>query len=472
VANDATRSAALMRVVSSLMEAGPLPPPVRRALSSSILGDDVYFWGKDAVQAPLVEVILALMSGIDDDTILFLQKVVVHPNIEIRKSVLRTLPLDENDHIRNMLVSHLQDAEHSVRIEVLERIGSSMDLRLASYLLNHYRQDAAKTEQEKRAVALNLARIDIDRHMPIFNAMLGRCAIREDRYIKRAKPRKDDLDYQRAGLEVLYHLNSREARRLLYNAAEKGAGPGKLYAERVWRLIKSKAYGEPTLPRSTHDPEYDAETAFNLDEALHAFEKDRIETAPPKAAEPAGLFGKIKTRIFSRSKKPEAMQPARTEQKSVSAPEVDVAEPAAPVVIEAESAAPVVDAPELPPSGQDIASSRTEGESPLSKPADAPIGPVRAGLKLEASVSADRRKWSGTLPMTFAIYDAATGGKALWSERKKAVTITAGRFEVLLGTDMARLPGLPEKIWLSIDIDGEILEPRAEVSRYRSIVQG
>ena len=162
------------------------------------------------------------MSGIDDDTILFLQKVVVHPNIEIRKSVLRTLPLDENDHIRNMLVSHLQDPDASVRIEVLERIGSSMDLKLASYILNHYRQDAAKTEQEKRAVALKLARIDIDRHMPIFNAILGRIATKEDRYIKRMKPRKDDIDYQRAGLEVLYHLNSREARRLLLTQLRKG----------------------------------------------------------------------------------------------------------------------------------------------------------------------------------------------------------------------------------------------------------
>ena len=107
------------------MEAGSLPPIVRRSLSRSILGSDVYFWGKGAIKPQLIEVILSLLSGIDDDTIIFLQKVVVHPDVNIRRSVLRTLPLDENEHIRNMLVSHLQDADANVRGEVIEQIGAS-----------------------------------------------------------------------------------------------------------------------------------------------------------------------------------------------------------------------------------------------------------------------------------------------------------------------------------------------------------
>ena len=111
-----------MRLCSTLMEAGALPPAVKRSLSRSIIGNDINFWGKPVVKSALVEVILALLSGVDDDTLIFLQKVVVHPDDSIRRSVLRTLPLGENEHIRNMLVSHLKDDTPEVRIEVLDRI--------------------------------------------------------------------------------------------------------------------------------------------------------------------------------------------------------------------------------------------------------------------------------------------------------------------------------------------------------------
>ena len=74
--------------------------------------------------------------------------------------------------------------------------------------------------------------------------------------------------------------------------------------------------------------------------------------------------------------------------------------------------------------------------------------------------------------MRFAIYDDPNGGTEIWSEKKDDVMVTAGRFEVLLGMDGMRLPGLPSKVWLAINIDGEDLEPRAEVSRYRSVIQG
>ena len=95
------RAAALMRMTSTLMEAGVLPPAVKRSLSRSILGHDIHFWGKGVVKSPLIEVILSLLSDVDDDTLIFLQKVVVHPDVEIRCSVLRTLPLGENEHIRS-----------------------------------------------------------------------------------------------------------------------------------------------------------------------------------------------------------------------------------------------------------------------------------------------------------------------------------------------------------------------------------
>jgi hypothetical protein len=202
-------------------------------------------------------VILALLSGVDDDTLIFLQKVVVHSDDMIRKSVLRTLPLGENDHIRNMLVSHLKDDVPGVRVEVIERIGASGDPSLALYLVNQFRQNEARTDPEKRALALNLARLDHKKYLPIFNAMLGKLATKDARFVQRYKPIADDTGYQAAGLEVLYHLKNRDARRLVYNAATKGRGKMKATAARAWNALKNQPYGIPTLPCSSHDVEYD-----------------------------------------------------------------------------------------------------------------------------------------------------------------------------------------------------------------------
>jgi len=35
-----------------------------------------------------------------------------------------------------------------------------------------------------------------------------------------------------------------------------------------------------------------------------------------------------------------------------------------------------------------------------------------------------------------------------------------------------RLPGLPNKAWLGVEIQGEALEPRTELSKYQSVIQG
>ncbi|MCA9541159.1 MAG: HEAT repeat domain-containing protein, partial [Myxococcales bacterium] len=266
------RAAALMRVISTLMEAGPLPPTVRSSLSRAILGEEVHFWDKKEVTPPLVEAILALLSGVDDDSLIFLRKVVVHPSVEVRCSVLRTLPFAQSDVLRNMLVSHLKDPDPEVRIEVIERIGTSGDRRLAVYLINHFRHEAATTPEEKRALALNLARMDSERYVALFNAMLGGLATRDDRLFEQQKPLKEDSAWQLAGLEVLSHLNSREAKRLLHNAATRGKGKSKPIAERLWPMIKSRPYGDPTLPRSPHDPQWTEADNFNLLDAIDAWE--------------------------------------------------------------------------------------------------------------------------------------------------------------------------------------------------------
>ena len=291
------RSSALMRLCSTLMEAGALPPAVKRSLSRSIIGNDINFWGKPVIKSALVEVILSLLSGVDDDTLIFLQKVVVHPDDSIRRSVLRTLPLGENEHIRNMLVSHLKDDTPEVRIEVLDRIGASGDMSLAIYLVNQYKQGLAKTDAEKRALALNLARLGGARYLSFYNAMLGRLATKDARYLKKSKPLKDDDGFQRAGLEVLFHLKSREARRLIYNAATKGRGRMKPTAARVWNALKNQPYSDSTLPRSPHDAEYDPNKDLKLEERLIAYESEHGGPDAGLIKDP-GFLGRMKAKFL------------------------------------------------------------------------------------------------------------------------------------------------------------------------------
>ena len=170
---DDERTAAIMCIVSALIEAGALPPQVRSSFSESILGPDVNFWSKSTVTQQLVEAILALLTEIDEDALIFLRKLVVHPDEEIRRSVLRTLPIGENEAVNNMLVSHLRDEEPEVRIEVMERIGWVGLPQFGLYLVNHFKQGQARTKAEKRVLALNLARLNPERYVPVLNAMLG-----------------------------------------------------------------------------------------------------------------------------------------------------------------------------------------------------------------------------------------------------------------------------------------------------------
>lgn len=471
------RAAALMRVVSTLMEAGPLPGVVRSALSAAILGDDVHFWDKKAVTSPLVEAILALMSGLDDDTIIFLRKVVSHPDVEVRRSVLRTVPIAESEPLRNMLVSHLKDPEPAVRIEVIERIGASGDRRLSSYIINHFRQGAAQGVDEKRALAINLARIDPSRFFPLFNAMLGPLGMKDARYTDKQKPLKDDADWQRAGLEVLFHLNDRESRRVLFHAGTKGKGKAKALAADVWPIIKSKPYGEPTLPRSPHDPDWTEADAIDLDGLIEAERARQAEASPAvePAAEPeptsapdeapsagaegeetggTGLFGRLR-RLFNRTAPTEeriGRSPRRARRSGTDAPPTPV--PDQPL-----------DTAGSRPADADEAAPQPMLERPLP-PAD---GPPRAVLAFSAALEAEPTR-AGPVPMAFTLYRSPDAPRALWRETR-AVEVRDGRFEVELGAGEARLPALPEVVWLGVEVDGTDLG-RAEVRRVRRVVQG
>ena len=116
-----------------------------------------------------------------------------------------------------------------------------------------------------------------------------------------------------------------------------------------------------------------------------------------------------------------------------------------------------------------------EGEvevAPAAPEESVPEGPPRAALKFEGSLEREDKTWSGEVPMAFALHDKPNGGEPVWSEEQNNVTVMAGRFEVVLGLGDERLPGLPEAVWLSVQIDGEELLPRCKLTHYRSVVQG
>ena len=457
------RAASLMRVVSTLMEAGPLPASVRTTLSKAILGKDIHFWGKPEVSPALVEVILALLTGNDEDTLIVLQKVVAHPNVDVRRSVIRAMPFDSEE-LQNILLSHLRDLDPAVRIEVAERVGYTGDRKLGLYLQNHVRQGHPETIGEKRSVAMNLARLDPTRFTPLFNSMLGKLATDGAGLTDKFKPIKDDKDWQLAALEVLYHLNSQQARRLVFNAAKRAKGDLKEPLNRLFEIVRRKSYGEPSLPRSRHDPDWNEEDDENLfmiierewastekdapkDQDEDGAEADGEAPSEEPVSEPkkGGLFNRIKARIF---------------KADTASPEVLDAEEATPEDEDAEQEAEEAGPEEL------VTSPAGETQSYT--------GPPRAALRFEAALQEGEQACEGPLPMVFTLYGAADAAEPFWRESHQAVVLESGRFEVDLGLSGDRLPdAIPTEVWLGIAIDGgDELQPRTRLSRARSVVQG
>ncbi len=440
------RAASLMRVVSTLMEAGPLPARVKASLSREILGKDVHFWGKKAVGSALVEVTLSLLSPDNDDTLIFLQKVVAHPDLEVRKSVIRTMPFT-GDALRNMLLSHLRDPEVPVRVEVIERIGWSGEKALGLYLVNHVRQGHATSDREKRAVALNLARLDPVRYVPLLNAMLG--SLGHKSMLGPYKALKDDEGLQMAALEVLYHLNSRDARRLLFHTSEQGKGATNELCKRIWHAVKSAPYGDPELPRSPHDPAWTEEDEFDLlqvldrDAPLEALEAPEPEPEPEKRPtttfkpKKKGLFGRLKAKIFGDE---EDEGGVRTSLGGEAEADDAFDEDAEPTAVEA------------PPTDQ---------------------GPPAAALRFEAVLLEGQEAFSGKVPVQFALYTDEAAADPVWRERHDLSLGETGHFEVMLGLRERLPPALPTIVWLGMDFDnsGEV-QPRTRISRARSVVQG
>ena len=71
----------------------------------------------------------------------------------------------------------------------------------------------------------------------------------------------------------------------------------------------------------------------------------------------------------------------------------------------------------------------------------------------------------GTRPMTFSLFDVATGGTPLWSETHPAVAIDQGLFSVRLGTNTPLTLPFTRSYWLGVTISGGgELSPRTELT--------
>lgn len=469
------RVGGLMRVASVLMEAAALPPTVRASLSRHILGKDVHFWGKPEISSALVEAVVSLLPGPDDDTLIFLQKVVAHPKVEVRCSVIRTMPLGDNPTLRNVLLSHLKDKDSAVRTEVMERIGWAGDRTMSVYLVTHARhaQEVPATKDEKRALALNLARLDGERHLAVYNMFLGHLSTEGPGLTDKAKPFKDDTEWQLAGLEVLYHLNGRNARRLLFNAAEharKRKAPLADLAARCWAAVKSRPYGEPTLPRSPHDPDWTEEDRFDLVDVLA-----RVAPAPldagvadppvaetPSATGPAPSAARPSVRPFT---PPKEGLLSRLKRKLFGSEEDDAADAEPTVPTETEDGSPEPGpAMEAPHPGL---------SSAADDPKPVPVGPPPAALRFEGCLHEGGATRTAPVDLQFALYSAEDAPSPIWQERIGGVTPRDGTFVVHLGLD-ERLPApLPNVVWLGLSVAGRPeMRPRARLSRARSVVQG
>ncbi len=75
---------------------------------------------------------------------------------------------------------------------------------------------------------------------------------------------------------------------------------------------------------------------------------------------------------------------------------------------------------------------------------------------------------TGTVAMTFTIYDALTSGNSKWTETHSSVSVTDGLFNVVLGNGTPPVPILDTVIsgadrWIEITTVGEIITPRTKM---------
>ena len=96
--------------------------------------------------------------------------------------------------------------------------------------------------------------------------------------------------------------------------------------------------------------------------------------------------------------------------------------------------------------------------------APAAPGPSATTVNYQGRLAdSDGNPLDGVYGMTFALYDAPTGGNPIWTESHTAVTVSDGLFSVGLGSQTPG--GIPTSVWdgdryLEVTVGGETLSPR------------
>jgi hypothetical protein len=70
---------------------------------------------------------------------------------------------------------------------------------------------------------------------------------------------------------------------------------------------------------------------------------------------------------------------------------------------------------------------------------------------------------SGAQEIVFRIFDAETGGTALWSETQSVTPDTEGVFSVMLGNQSEIDLTFENPVWLEVEVEGQVLAPRREI---------
>jgi hypothetical protein len=79
---------------------------------------------------------------------------------------------------------------------------------------------------------------------------------------------------------------------------------------------------------------------------------------------------------------------------------------------------------------------------------------------------------NATLPMDFALYDAASEGNLLWGPETQNVQVTDGLFSVLLGSVLPMDPAnLAGDLYLDVTVNGEVLSPRERLTSVPNAVE-
>ncbi|MFH1723552.1 MAG: hypothetical protein ABII00_02905 [Elusimicrobiota bacterium] len=89
----------------------------------------------------------------------------------------------------------------------------------------------------------------------------------------------------------------------------------------------------------------------------------------------------------------------------------------------------------------------------------APDGTVPNGINYQGRLEKDGTPVTGTKAMEFRLYDAATGGTALWESGAQSVQVTQGLFGVGLDIPVSALYGGAQK-YLEMEVGGVTLSPR------------